>query len=231
LHIGSSQFSLIESFGVFSWSSAQADARTRGGRLAVINSQEAQQRAEAILPNIALRAYWIDGSDLAQENTWRSSDGTTITYANWAPGVTPNNDGDFLTITTGGWAAPAPGLLFGNWNDVPDSSLEMYNSGYILEETTTLLDLPWSDLHASIQQVANARAQNGAEQMRLEMAGDLNSTNILNMESAVSRIMDVDIAEESATLARSRVLQQAGTAMLAQANQSSQSILKLIEMN
>jgi hypothetical protein len=57
------------------------------------------------------------------------------------------------------------------------------------------------------------------------------STNILNMESAVSRIMDVDIAEESATLARSRVLQQAGTAMLAQANQSSQSILKLIEMN
>jgi flagellin len=51
------------------------------------------------------------------------------------------------------------------------------------------------------------------------------------MESAVSRIMDVDIAEESATLARSRVLQQAGTAMLAQANQSSQSILKLIEMN
>lgn len=57
------------------------------------------------------------------------------------------------------------------------------------------------------------------------------STNILNMESAVSRIMDVDIAEESATLARSRVLQQTGTAMLAQANQSSQSILKLIEMN
>jgi hypothetical protein len=55
------------------------------------------------------------------------------------------------------------------------------------------------------------------------------STNILNMESAVSRIMDVDIAEESATLARSRALQQAGTAMLAQANQSSQSILKLID--
>jgi flagellin len=100
-----------------------------------------------------------------------------------------------------------------------------------MESYLSVRDLPWSDLQSSIQQVANARAQNGAEQMRLEMAADLNSTNILNMESAVSRIMDVDIAEESATLARSRVLQQAGTAMLAQANQSSQSILKLIQMN
>ena len=108
----------------------------------------------------------------------------------------------------------------------------MSGFGYILEKTVVhLQDLPWSDLQSSIQQVANARAQNGAEQMRLEMAADLNSINILNMESAVSRIMDVDIAEESATLARSKVLQQAGTAMLAQANQSSQSILKLIEMN
>jgi flagellin-like hook-associated protein FlgL len=103
--------------------------------------------------------------------------------------------------------------------------------GSMEQPGVSLINLPWSDLHASIMQVAQARAQNGAEQMRLEMAGDLNSTNILNMESAVSRIMDVDIAEESATLARSRVLQQAGTAMLAQANQSSQSILKLIEMN
>lgn len=229
LKVGEFKISLIS--GLFSWSSARSDAYSRGGRLAVINSQESQQKVEDLLPNVPLRAYWIDGSDSVQENTWRTSDGTILTYSNWAPGVTPNNDGNFLTITTGGWAAPAPGLLFGNWNDAPDSSLEMYNSGYILEETPALLDFPWSDLQSSIQQVANARAQNGAEQMRLQMESDLNATNTTNLEQALSRIQDVDIAQATSDLSRTKVLIDAGTAMLAQANQSSKSILSLIMQN
>jgi flagellin len=48
------------------------------------------------------------------------------------------------------------------------------------------------------------------------------------LESANGRIADVDIAAESANLARLNILQQAGTAMLAQANQSPQSILRLL---
>jgi flagellin len=57
------------------------------------------------------------------------------------------------------------------------------------------------------------------------------SVNQTNLESAVSRIMDVDVAVESTQLARFNILQQAGTAMLAQANQSSQSLLRLIMQN
>jgi flagellin len=50
----------------------------------------------------------------------------------------------------------------------------------------------------------------------------------VNLESANSRIIDVDIAKESSNLARLNILQQAGTAMAAQANQSQQSILALL---
>jgi flagellin len=52
--------------------------------------------------------------------------------------------------------------------------------------------------------------------------------NKVNLESANSRIIDVDVAAESANLAKQNILQQAGTAMLAQANQSQQSILRLL---
>ena len=55
------------------------------------------------------------------------------------------------------------------------------------------------------------------------------STNKNNMEAANSLIADVDVAAESTQLARFNILQQAGTSMLAQANQSSQSVLKLLQ--
>jgi flagellin len=54
------------------------------------------------------------------------------------------------------------------------------------------------------------------------------TVNKVNLESANSRIIDVDVAKESSNLARWNILQQAGTAMLAQANLSTQSILRLI---
>jgi flagellin len=83
----------------------------------------------------------------------------------------------------------------------------------------------------ALQSLATMRAQNGAEQSRLHFAQDMLSVNQTNLESAVSRIMDVDVAVESTQLARFSILQQAGTAMLAQANQSSQSLLRLIMQN
>jgi flagellin len=54
------------------------------------------------------------------------------------------------------------------------------------------------------------------------------ATNKANLEAANSRITDVDVAEESTSLARYNILVQAGTSMLAQANQSSQSALRLL---
>jgi len=80
----------------------------------------------------------------------------------------------------------------------------------------------------AIQNLATLRANNGAEQSRLTFAADMLSINKINLEAANSRIVDVDVAAESSQLARYNILQQAGTAMLAQANQSTQSILRLI---
>jgi flagellin len=83
-------------------------------------------------------------------------------------------------------------------------------------------------IQAQIQNLATLRANNGAEQSRLSFAADMLSINKINLESANSRIVDVDVAAESSQLARFNILQQAGTAMLAQANMSTQSILRLI---
>ncbi|MDI1232540.1 MAG: flagellin, partial [Methylobacter sp.] len=54
-------------------------------------------------------------------------------------------------------------------------------------------------------------------------------SSIENQSAARSRITDTDFAQETANLSRNQILQQAGTAMLAQANQSTQSVLKLLQ--
>jgi flagellin len=85
-----------------------------------------------------------------------------------------------------------------------------------------------STIQDAIQNLATLRANNGAEQSRLSFAAEMLAANKTNLESAISRILDVDVADESTKLARFNILQHAGTSMLAQANQSTQSILRLI---
>ena len=83
-------------------------------------------------------------------------------------------------------------------------------------------------LTTAVQSLATLRATNGSEQQRLTFAADMLAVNKTNLEAANGRITDVDIASESANLARLNILQQAGTAMLAQANQANQSVLRLL---
>jgi len=85
-----------------------------------------------------------------------------------------------------------------------------------------------STVSQAIQNLAQLRAYNGSEQSRLTFASEMLTVNKVNLESANSRIIDVDVAAESSQLARFNILQQAGTAMLAQANQASQSVLRLL---
>jgi flagellin len=86
-----------------------------------------------------------------------------------------------------------------------------------------------ANVATAINGVATMQANNGAEQSRLGFASNLLSVNQTNLEAANSRISDVDVAHESTNLARLNVLSQAGTSMLAQANQSEQSVLKLLQ--
>jgi flagellin len=94
---------------------------------------------------------------------------------------------------------------------------------------TDLGDISLSAITTAIQNVATFRAANGAEQSRLGFASELITVNKANLEAASSRIIDVDVAEESTQLARWNTLVQAGTAMLSQANGSAQTALRLLQ--
>ena len=83
-------------------------------------------------------------------------------------------------------------------------------------------------VNQAIQNLASLRASNGSEQVRLTFAADMLAINRNNLQAANSQILDVDVAVESANLANQNILQQAGTSMLAQANMSSQSVLRLL---
>jgi len=94
---------------------------------------------------------------------------------------------------------------------------------------TNLGAIALTDITTAIERVATFRAQNGAEQSRLGFASELITVNKANLEAASSRIIDVDVAEESTQLARWNTLVQAGTAMLSQANGSAQTALRLLQ--
>ena len=81
---------------------------------------------------------------------------------------------------------------------------------------------------ADLQRLANARAKNGALQSRLGYAYDNASISKSNMEAARSRIIDVDIAEESTKFASYNILTQASASILAQANQTGRTALQLL---
>ena len=79
-----------------------------------------------------------------------------------------------------------------------------------------------------IQQVADTRAENGAEQSRIAMANELLIQNQTNLEAAHGRIMDAGIAIESSRFAKQNVLVQLSAAMVAQANQLTNITLKIL---
>jgi len=82
---------------------------------------------------------------------------------------------------------------------------------------------------SALQQVNSARASLGAIQNRFSSVVSNLSTNSENLSASRSRIQDADFAAETATMTKTQILQQAGTAMLAQANQVPQSVLSLLK--
>jgi flagellin len=85
-----------------------------------------------------------------------------------------------------------------------------------------------SDINAAINAVSTLAATLGAVQNRLQYTATAISVTEENMSSSLSNIQDVDMASEMTKMTQQQVLQQAGTAMLAQANSQPQLVLKLI---
>jgi len=86
-----------------------------------------------------------------------------------------------------------------------------------------------TNVKAAINQIAADRATIGAYQSRLNFTAEQITISRENLTAASSRIQDVDVAEESTNYARNNILVQSGTAMLAQANQMPQSVLRLLQ--
>ena len=160
--------------------------------------------------------------------------GITLFHQGAASGATINTaidtgtSGNTLVVVTSHDGAQSVGITRADLQaiayDITDA-----NSANVLNITSnTGAQAAVDSIQDAIQNLAELRANNGAEQSRLTFAADMLSVNKINLEAANSRIIDVDVASESAQLARFNILQQAGTAMLAQANQSTQSILRLI---
>lgn len=97
----------------------------------------------------------------------------------------------------------------------------------VLEGSAT--ESPLVAMDDAIKRVDRQRSYMGAVQNRFESVIDGLNTNIINTSAARSRIQDADYAQEVSNLIRAQILQQVGIAILAQANQQPQMILRLLE--
>jgi len=83
-------------------------------------------------------------------------------------------------------------------------------------------------IDADIVKVTTSRASYGADMTTLASVVTNLQTESVNLSASYSRVMDTDYAAETAAMAKNNILQQAGTAVLAQANQTSQTVMQLL---
>jgi flagellin len=177
------------------------------------------------------------GSRFSVPTSEDGSQSTTVTKSAMGgdPWVSMMINGFDTSVTTAGTTVyiPAGGTVGYTLND-PTTPVTLGTSATTSVSSSGTLTYDNSDefvqvVQMALQQVADMRAQNGAEMSRVNFAQDLLNINAINLEAANSRIIDVDVAAESSQLARFQILQQAGTAMLAQANTSQQSLVRLLQ--
>ena len=93
---------------------------------------------------------------------------------------------------------------------------------------TSLADLDVDAINAALEQVASLRSANGSGQNRLNYTAQSLSLQRINMTAALGRVEDVDLATESANLAKHSIMTQASAAMVAQANSQNDIALMLL---
>jgi flagellin len=139
--------------------------------------------------------------------------------------------GSSLSVTTDGsgtqFAMAGVNLGGANYTAVTGTSLD--GSGAASISTTTGAASALTAVTAAITQLATDRATVGANEERLTYTGNELGVLSTNLSAANSQITDVDVATESTKYAQYQILVQSGTAMLAQANSSPQTVLKLLQ--
>jgi flagellin len=149
---------------------------------------------------------------------------------------------DGLTIDVDAGTTGADFLVSAAAGEYTDSDLVSLATAVNLTTGATGLNIATSDistqtgaqtalasLDTAITTVNTALGSIGAAQSRIGFALDNTKTAIANFAAAESTIRDVDMAEEMTNFSKSQIMAQAGTAMLAQANQASQNVLRLFQ--
>jgi flagellin len=181
------------------------------------------------------------GADiLAEVNRALTTAGSSITaaYANGTPGklTLTNATGGKIEVnnyssdgTTTLTATPASGQGVGKVLD--DSSLGGLQASVSAVAITTQAGSSnaIATIDRALENINSQRANLGAFQNRLNYTVNNLSNIVTNTSQSRSRILDTDYATETTNMAKSQIIQQAATAMLAQANQSAQSVLALLK--
>jgi flagellin len=113
--------------------------------------------------------------------------------------------------------------------DNPETGTNTSTLNTIEVETQAKATRAVETLDKALEQVSSAQAKLGAIQNRLQHNIDNLSKGAMLTEQAVGRVIDADFATETSNLSKQQILNQAATAMLAQANQSKQSVLSLLQ--
>lgn len=192
------------------------DALTINGvNIEVAASGSASQRASALVTainnqsaNTNVTASLVDGNLQLSSATGDIVVGGTSDDLTALTGLTAGTTAD----TAGAWAAGEAQVGFAS---LDISSAEGADNAILA-------------MDAALDAVNSARADLGAVQNRFSSVVANLQTGSENLSASRSRIMDTDFAKETAELSRTQVLQQAGTAMLAQANQIPQNVLSLL---
>lgn len=125
-------------------------------------------------------------------------------------------------ITISGSNPDRAGLTAGTYSDLTALSTAKLDTQANAIESLAVID-------GAIDTISEIRSDIGAIENRLYVAIDNLSSSAVNLQDAKSQIMDTDFATEMTNFAKQQILQQAGVAMLAQANANPQAILKLLQ--
>jgi len=211
--------------------------------LAGFNVNEVSVSAQATTTGSTLTTddgttFTVTGTaETTEDSTKVTSGDLTITNDAMAGGtdtlVTDSDGNTYVKNDTGGdityYEAQATGTAADGTNEATFTVTAGEQVEYVSEATGAgPTDSPLGTLDAALGQVDSLRSELGAVQNRFESAITNLSTNETNISAARSRIEDADYATEVANMTKNQILQQAGTSVLAQANQLPQNVLSLL---
>ena len=193
----------------------------------LINAKTAQSGVTAATDTtgaLTLTVAASDGRGVEITGTLTNT-GLVAQSASTAAKITLSTNGD-KGIVLGGDAGAAS---TGQTNNRGFNASVLSSSGGVDLSTAAGSQAALSVLDKAINTVTDSRASMGAYQNRLTASVANLETTSMNLQASRSRILDTDYAKETTNLARAQIIQQAATAMLAQANQSAQSVLSLLK--